>query len=44
MLPVRSGLELCGDLQQPPISPSPIILLTALSEEENIIRGLEAGA
>ena len=45
MLPGRSGLELCSDLQQPPISPSPpIILLTALSEEENIIRGLETGA
>jgi two-component system phosphate regulon response regulator PhoB len=45
MLPGRSGLELCSDLQQQPTSPSPpIILLTALSEEENIIRGLEAGA
>jgi len=45
MLPGTSGVDLAHKLRQNPRTRElPIILLTARSEEENKIRGLEAGA
>jgi len=42
MLPGRSGLEICADLRSR--SPVPVIMLTALGEEEDRVVGLELGA
>ncbi|MGO4676856.1 response regulator [Bosea sp. 2YAB26] len=42
MLPGRSGIELCRDIRA--ISPVPIVMLTARSEESDRIQGLEVGA
>jgi DNA-binding response OmpR family regulator len=42
MLPVRSGFDLLGDLRR--TCSVPVILLTARSEEEDRVRGLELGA
>lgn len=45
MLPDGSGLDLCIDLKSDPKTESvPIIFITALTEPENIIEGLDAGA
>lgn len=45
MLPKVSGLELCRRLRQNPQTRNlPIIMLTARSEEQDRIRGLETGA
>src|SRR5882757_8250895 len=42
MLPGRSGLEICAELRSR--SPVPVIMLTALGEEEDRVVGLELGA
>ena len=42
MLPGKSGIEACCQIRQ--VSPVPIILLTARSEEEIRVSGLEGGA
>jgi DNA-binding response OmpR family regulator len=46
MLPGMDGLELCGRLRdaRPGETPLPVIMLTALDEESDRIRGLETGA
>ena len=46
MLPGTGGLEVCRRLreQQEPRSPLPVIMLTALGEESDRVRGLESGA
>ncbi|MGQ0481010.1 MAG: response regulator transcription factor [Pseudonocardia sp.] len=46
MLPGRSGLEVCTELRSgpPDTAQVPIIMLTALGEEENRVAGLELGA
>ncbi len=46
MLPGRSGLSVCGELRLPGAvgSQVPIIMLTALGEEEDRVAGLEIGA
>ncbi|MCO4755809.1 MAG: response regulator transcription factor [Bacteriovoracaceae bacterium] len=45
MLPDSNGLEICKKLRNSTkTSSSPIILLTALAETENIVEGLDAGA
>jgi two-component system KDP operon response regulator KdpE len=42
MMPDFSGFEICKRIRQ--ISNTPIIMLTALNTEEEMLRGLEAGA
>ncbi|MGB9521857.1 MAG: response regulator transcription factor, partial [Anaerolineales bacterium] len=42
MMPVLDGLEVCRRIRR--ISQVPIILLTALGNEEDVVRGLECGA
>lgn len=42
MMPQRDGFEMLRDLRT--ISPVPVILLTALSDTENVVKGLELGA
>ena len=45
LLPGKNGLELCRYIrQQPELKEKPIILLTALDQNEDIIQGLDAGA
>ncbi|QQS15079.1 MAG: phosphate regulon transcriptional regulator PhoB [Rhodospirillales bacterium] len=45
MLPLMSGLEVCRQLRrQPTTSNIPIIMLTARGEEQDRVRGLDAGA
>lgn len=45
MLPDTNGLDICRYIRNTPItSNSPILLVTALSEADNIIEGLDAGA
>lgn len=45
MLPGADGLEVCKKLKaDPATAPIPIIMLTALSEEADIVTGLELGA
>jgi two-component system, OmpR family, response regulator ResD len=46
MLPGASGLEVCRRLREGPRTqaPLPVIMLTALSEESDRVRGLESGA
>jgi two-component system, OmpR family, response regulator ResD len=46
MLPGMDGLELCGRLRdaQPGDTPLPVIMLTALDQENDRVRGLETGA
>jgi len=45
MLPGISGLDVCRDLRRTPATQSlPIIMLTAKSEEPDIVAGLELGA
>ena len=45
MMPRLDGYEVCGRLKANPLYQSiPIIMLTALSDKENLIRGLDAGA
>jgi two-component system response regulator MtrA len=42
MMPQRDGFEMLRDVRA--ISPVPIILLTALSDSDNVVKGLELGA
>jgi two-component system phosphate regulon response regulator PhoB len=45
LLPGKNGLEICRHLRQiSHLKESPIILLTALDQNEDIIQGLDAGA
>ncbi|MDH3346112.1 MAG: response regulator, partial [Kiritimatiellaceae bacterium] len=45
MLPGADGLEVCKQIKaDPKTNPIPIIMLTALSEEADIVAGLELGA
>jgi two-component system phosphate regulon response regulator PhoB len=45
MLPDTSGIEICKNLRASSLTAkTPIILLTALAEPQNIIEGLDAGA
>jgi two-component system phosphate regulon response regulator PhoB len=45
MLPGADGLEICKQIKSnPDTAPIPIIMLTALSEEADIVTGLELGA
>jgi two-component system response regulator MtrA len=42
MLPGKDGIEVCSEIRA--ISGTPIIMLTAKTESEDVVRGLEAGA
>ncbi|MDR0284282.1 MAG: response regulator transcription factor [Propionibacteriaceae bacterium] len=42
MLPGRGGVEICRDIRA--VSGVPVIMLTAKSETNDVVRGLEAGA
>lgn len=42
MLPGKDGIEVCKEIRS--ISGTPIIMLTAKTESEDVVRGLEAGA
>jgi len=45
MMPYKTGIEVCGILRQnPQLREKPIILLTAINDEQTHIRGLESGA
>ncbi len=45
MLPGLDGLEVCREIRRTPsVASTPIIMLTAKSAEEDIVRGLEMGA
>lgn len=44
MMPFMSGLELCNAYRQKFGYTTPVILLTALSSTENIVKGLNSGA
>jgi two-component system cell cycle response regulator len=45
LMPGMDGFELCNQIKQSqPLSQIPVMLLTALSEPHDIIRGLESGA
>lgn len=45
VMPVMDGYEMCHDLKADPISAqTPVILLTALQDPSDIVRGLQAGA
>lgn len=42
MLPGKDGIEVCTEIRE--VSGTPIIMLTAKTESEDVVRGLEAGA
>jgi len=42
MLPGKDGIEVCNEIRA--VSGTPIIMLTAKTENEDVVRGLEAGA
>ena len=44
MLPDTSGYEVCEHVRQSEIAPTPIVMLTALTQQRNVLKGLEAGA
>jgi len=45
MMPEMSGYELCRKMRQPPFTTKiPIVLLTAMSSDEDRLEALEAGA
>ncbi|MBV9788610.1 MAG: response regulator [Chloroflexi bacterium] len=44
MLPDTSGYEVCEYVRQSEIAPTPIVMLTALTQQRNVLKGLEAGA
>ena len=45
MLPGMDGLEVCREIRRTPsVATTPIVMLTAKSTEEDVVRGLEIGA
>ena len=45
MLPGRDGLDVCREIRRTPsVATTPIVMLTARSTEEDVVRGLELGA
>jgi two-component system response regulator MtrA len=42
MLPGKDGIEVCEEIRA--VSGTPIIMLTAKTESDDVVRGLEAGA
>lgn len=44
MLPDVSGYDLCEELRQEGSARTPIVMLTALAQQQNIVQGLRAGA
>ena len=45
MMPHKNGIEVCGILRQnPQLKDKPIIILTAINDEQTHIKGLESGA
>ena len=45
MLPGKDGLEVCREIRRTPsVATTPIVMLTAKSTEEDVVRGLELGA
>ena len=45
MLPGKSGLDVCREIRRTPsVATTPIVMLTAKSTEEDVVRGLEIGA
>ena len=45
MLPGMDGLAVCSAIRRtPPVSGTPIVMLTARTAEEDVVRGLELGA
>lgn len=42
MLPGKDGIAVCGEIRS--VAGTPIIMLTAKTESEDVVRGLEAGA
>lgn len=45
MMPEKTGLEACTEMKaMPELSSTPVILLTAMAESEDIKKGEEAGA
>ncbi len=45
MLPGKDGLEVCREIRRTPsVAATPVVMLTAKSSEEDIVRGLELGA
>lgn len=44
MLPDTSGYEVCEYVRQSEIAPTPIVMLTALTQQKHVLQGLKAGA
>ena len=45
MLPGKDGLDVCREIRRTPsVATTPIVMLTAKSTEEDVVRGLELGA
>ena len=45
MLPGKDGLDVCREIRRTPsVATTPIVMLTAKSAEEDVVRGLELGA
>ena len=44
MLPDMSGYEVCARLRKPDAAPIPIVMLTAMGRQDQVVRGLELGA
>lgn len=44
MLPDGNGYEVCEHVRQSEIAPTPIVMLTALTQPKHVLQGLEAGA
>ena len=45
MLPGKNGMEVCADIREDPENQHlPVIMLTALGEENDIVAGLDGGA
>jgi DNA-binding response OmpR family regulator/anti-sigma regulatory factor (Ser/Thr protein kinase) len=44
MLPDMSGYEVCARLRRPDAAPIPVLMLTAMGRQDQVVRGLELGA
>ena len=45
MMPGKDGIQVCREIRMDPkLAQVPIILVTAMSDEDDVVRGLEAGA